>query len=56
MFEADKDFVESLTILSISKKEALVFAYLIYKGGAPAKEMITDSYIHPPSTTNSPVV
>ncbi|AHC52507.1 hypothetical protein SUSAZ_05525 [Sulfolobus acidocaldarius SUSAZ] len=52
MFEVNDEFIDALTVLGISKKEALVFAYLTYKGGATAKEMISDLYIHQPQLYN----
>jgi len=52
MMEMDEDFIDSLTSLGLSRKEALVLGYLMMRGSATAKDIITDLSIHQPQLYN----
>lgn len=48
----DEDLVDALTILGLSRKEALVLAYLLIRGRATAGDILGDLPIHQPQLYN----
>ena len=47
-----EDLVSALSVLGLSRKEAMVLAYLLIKGEATAREIIADLSIHQPQLYN----